>query len=53
MWCNSKESLTEMNEDNDLKNRFWVKMGQIDGIMIQEFTKKGEIGRPKPRIKEG
>jgi hypothetical protein len=42
-----------MNKDGDLQNGIRVQMGQIQVIEIKETTKKGEIGRARPRRRKG
>lgn len=53
MQGNSKEGFIKTNKHGNLKNGIRVEMTQVDGIIIKEATKEGEIGKPNPQIKKG
>jgi hypothetical protein len=53
VWANPKIGFTKMHEYGNLKNRIGVQVSQIEGIEVKEPRKKGETGKPRPRIKKG
>jgi hypothetical protein len=52
IWENGKISLTQVDKDDDLKDRVWIQMNQFDFVVMKKVTRNSQVGRPNPRWKK-
>jgi hypothetical protein len=40
IWMDGEISLTQLDKDNDLKDRVWIQMNQLDLVVMKKATKE-------------